>query len=182
MWQKKYVRIHSIHKRVGKMYLDDLLLLARFWSVHTMNTLLSHEATGEDLWMAVTRRRSPDDKMVYVVRPYYTYTYYIERTLFGRKVITYKKKTNKKNYSTEYVILDAAKITIWHSVFFFPLNKYARMHCVFQSVAWHCVFTDEQLIIHQFSASQSGSVHNKCCSTNSISVSLFSVWVALMCI
>ncbi len=109
------------------------------------------------------------------------YTYYIERTLFGRKVITYKKTTTK-NYSTEYAILDAAKITIWHSVFFFPLNKYARMHFVFQSVAWHCVFTDEQLIIHQFSASQSGSVHNKCCSTNSISVSLFSVWVALMCI
>jgi len=46
----KYVRIHAMHKRVGKKNLDDLLLLARFWSVYTMDTLLSHEATGEDLW------------------------------------------------------------------------------------------------------------------------------------
>ncbi len=33
-----------------------------------------HEATGEDLWMAVTRRRSRDDKMAYVVRPDYIHT------------------------------------------------------------------------------------------------------------
>ena len=33
-----------------------LLFPARFWSVHTMDTLLSHEAKGEDLWMSVKRR------------------------------------------------------------------------------------------------------------------------------
>lgn len=34
---------------------DDLQLLVSFWSVHSMETLLSHEATGEELWMAVNR-------------------------------------------------------------------------------------------------------------------------------
>lgn len=33
-------------KIVGKNYPDDLLLMQRFWSVHTMDTLLYHEATG----------------------------------------------------------------------------------------------------------------------------------------
>ncbi len=53
---KKYDRIHSTHERVGKKYPDDLLLLAWFWSVHRMDTLLSHEAAGEDLWMAAKQR------------------------------------------------------------------------------------------------------------------------------
>jgi len=52
MWQNKFDRIHSTNKR-DKKYLDDLLLPARFWNLHTMETLLSHEATGQDLWMPV---------------------------------------------------------------------------------------------------------------------------------
>jgi len=31
----------------------DLLLLAKFWSAHLMDTLLSQEATRGDLWMEV---------------------------------------------------------------------------------------------------------------------------------
>jgi len=51
--QKKYVRIHNT-QRLGKKYTDDLLRPMRFWSVHMMDTLLSHEATGEDLWIMLT--------------------------------------------------------------------------------------------------------------------------------
>ncbi len=36
----------SIKKTVDEKYLDDLLLLPRFWSVHVMDTLLSHVAPG----------------------------------------------------------------------------------------------------------------------------------------
>jgi len=37
--------------------------------MHMMdNTLLSHEATGEDLWMAVMRHNWCDDNMANVVR------------------------------------------------------------------------------------------------------------------
>ncbi len=46
-------RIHSIHTTVGKKYPDGLLLPAKFWIVHPKDTLSPHEATGEDLWMAV---------------------------------------------------------------------------------------------------------------------------------
>ncbi len=46
---KKYVRIHNISKTVSKKFPDDLLLLSGFYSVHSIDTLLSHEATGEDV-------------------------------------------------------------------------------------------------------------------------------------
>ncbi len=49
----KYVLIYSIRKIVGEKYLDDLLFPTRFSSVHLMDTVLSHEAMGEDLSMAV---------------------------------------------------------------------------------------------------------------------------------
>jgi len=42
---------HSIHKTVGEKYPDDQLLPA-FWNAHMMDTFLSHDAAGEDLWMA----------------------------------------------------------------------------------------------------------------------------------
>ncbi len=50
---KKYVRIHDISKTVSKKFPDDLLLLSGFYSVHSIDTLLSHEATGEDVWMTI---------------------------------------------------------------------------------------------------------------------------------
>jgi len=40
-------------KKGAKNYPGDLLLLGRFWSEDSMDTLLSHEARGEDLWMAI---------------------------------------------------------------------------------------------------------------------------------
>jgi len=42
----------NVLKTVGKKYSDDLLFLVRFWRANQMDTLLYHEATGEDLWMA----------------------------------------------------------------------------------------------------------------------------------
>lgn len=36
-----------------KKFLDDFLLPLRFWSDHSMDTLLPHEATGEELRMTV---------------------------------------------------------------------------------------------------------------------------------
>ncbi len=42
-------------KKEGKKYPDHVLPMW-FWSVHTMDALLSHEAMGEDLWIAVTPR------------------------------------------------------------------------------------------------------------------------------
>ncbi len=47
------VQIHSIKKTVGEKYPDYILLSPGSWSAHPIDTLLSHEATGEDLWMAV---------------------------------------------------------------------------------------------------------------------------------
>jgi len=47
-------KIHSIiQQTVGEKYLDDLLLLVRFMKCVFSGHLLSHEATGEDLWMVV---------------------------------------------------------------------------------------------------------------------------------
>lgn len=50
--QTEYVQIDSIRKTLGEKYPDDLLILLGFWSVQSMDILLSHEATGQDLWMA----------------------------------------------------------------------------------------------------------------------------------
>jgi len=48
-----YYTVGEIHKKPNSQYSypDDLLRPVRFWSVHTMDTLQSHEATVEDLWM-----------------------------------------------------------------------------------------------------------------------------------
>lgn len=64
-----YIRIHSIRKTVGEKYPGDLLP-AR--SVHSLDTLLSHQAMGKNLLMAAKRhnrrRRSHDsDNRVDVV-------------------------------------------------------------------------------------------------------------------
>ncbi len=49
MWTELYIWIHSIHKTVGK-YSDEILKCAY--------DTLSHEATGEDLWIAVKQCNS----------------------------------------------------------------------------------------------------------------------------
>ncbi len=53
LYVKIVFQIYSIHTTVGKKYLDGLLLPAKFWIVHPKDTLSPHEATGEDLWIAV---------------------------------------------------------------------------------------------------------------------------------
>lgn len=47
MWKELCVQVHSICKSVGKKYLDDLLLLARFWVVDPVDTLLSSGIFGK---------------------------------------------------------------------------------------------------------------------------------------
>ncbi len=47
--KQKYVRNHGIRKT----YPDNLPLPLRFWNVQLMDTLLSHETKGIDLWKAV---------------------------------------------------------------------------------------------------------------------------------
>lgn len=47
------VWIHVFYKIVCNKYTDDLLLPLSFWSAHPVDTLLSHEAPWEDLWMPV---------------------------------------------------------------------------------------------------------------------------------
>jgi len=104
MWQKKYVRIHSPHKRVGKKTPDDLQLSARFWIVDTMDTLLFHEATGENLKMTVKGHMV--GHMIIItwwmcsasgLQSYYTYI--LNMYFFSSSIST---------YSREYVIWDAA--------------------------------------------------------------------------
>ncbi len=52
--QKKTISSKEQYEwKIGGKYPDDLILPQRFGSVHLVNTLLSHEATGEELWMAV---------------------------------------------------------------------------------------------------------------------------------
>lgn len=41
----------TVVKTVDEKYPDELLLLARFWKVRPMNTVLSHEAMRDNLWM-----------------------------------------------------------------------------------------------------------------------------------
>ncbi len=48
---EKHVRIHNIHKTAKSTQIT--LFPVGFLSVHSMDTLLSHEAMGEELWMAV---------------------------------------------------------------------------------------------------------------------------------
>lgn len=62
IWNHILLRCNSRRKMlkfivftVGEKYPDDLVFLPRFWSLHPLDTLLSHEATGENLWMAVKR-------------------------------------------------------------------------------------------------------------------------------
>ncbi len=58
---------HSIWKTKAKKFPDDFS--REFWSVHLMDSLLSHEAMGEDLWMAVEWRSCDSNTMEDVVRP-----------------------------------------------------------------------------------------------------------------
>ncbi len=48
-------------------FLDSLLLPMGFWSMHPKDTLLSHEALGKDLWIAVKSR--DNDNMANEVHP-----------------------------------------------------------------------------------------------------------------
>lgn len=50
VWEKSSASDFTVFKWVDKKYLEDLLLPA---SVHPMDTLLSHQAMGEVLWMAM---------------------------------------------------------------------------------------------------------------------------------
>ncbi len=46
---KKNMSKEQYEWKIGGKYPDDLILPQRFGSVHLVNTLLSHEATGEEL-------------------------------------------------------------------------------------------------------------------------------------
>jgi len=75
----QYVQIHCIHYGVVKHYPDDQLLPARCWSMHTMDTLLSHEATQRSCewqWSDVTDtgRSNDNDNMMNVEHPDYIHT------------------------------------------------------------------------------------------------------------
>lgn len=66
---------------VGEKYPYDLLLPVRFGYVQSMDILLSHEATGQDLWMEVKQNHMShdNDNMVYVVHPNFIHTTHIHR-------------------------------------------------------------------------------------------------------
>lgn len=74
-WVVAYVRIHSTHKTVGKTYSEIL-------KYKLMDALLSHEATGEEMWMTAKRRnwrcKSHDsDNMADVVHLDFIHTTYV---------------------------------------------------------------------------------------------------------
>ncbi len=61
MAKEKYVWILIIRKTVGEKYPDNLLLLVKFWSARSMDTLQSHEAAGEDLITDAGRSRDSNN-------------------------------------------------------------------------------------------------------------------------
>ncbi len=69
----RYVQIQSIHKTVREKYLDVLILPMGFWSVHSMDSFLSHEAMVED-WCC---RSHDSDNMADAVHPNSIYTTHV---------------------------------------------------------------------------------------------------------
>lgn len=76
MWKQYHVWIHTIHKTLSEKYTGALYYFCRASeSVLKMDTLLSHEAIEEYLWMAV---KHCNEKMEDVVHPDFIQTIHIQ--------------------------------------------------------------------------------------------------------
>ncbi len=89
---------------------DNLILPVRFWSAYPMDTLLSHEATGADLWMTV--KRCNWNCMV-------TYSHYthsdIEHTFFKCHKV-FKSNTYCSYWTTSLYYTDQSDLNTPHTL------------------------------------------------------------------
>lgn len=96
---------------VGKKCPDDLLFPPGFWGAHSIDTFLSHEAAGKDLWMAVKQCNMTVTIwwILYIQISFMLHTFILYRTFFFKSHEVCFKPNVVPNI--QYAIWDAAHVS-----------------------------------------------------------------------